>query len=195
MNPINVNPKDPIAGFSAVARNFTGLGTVMKKGGYSTNFAGKWDCGMATKDHTPLGRGYDNSLIYFHHMNDYWMEWFVGTPKKDSNSDDFAEDSCTGTTYSLSNPPIDLWLGKNGREGPARGMNGTGTGTLDHAKVSGCSVGQNNTCSAPPNAAPANSPALEENCAPYPGWPGQQVSGCTYEDGPDPPPFASVCAL
>ena len=146
-------------------------------------------CVVATKDHTPLGRGYDNSLIYFHHMNDYWMEWFVGTPKKDSNSDDFAEDSCTGTSYSLSNPPIDLWLGKNGREGPARGMNGTGTGTLDHAKVSGCSVGQNNTCSAPPNAAPANSPALEENCAPYPGWPGQQVSGCTYEDGPDPPPL------
>ena len=49
MNPINVNPKDPIAGFSAVARNFTGLGTVMKKGGYSTNFAGKWDCGSAPR--------------------------------------------------------------------------------------------------------------------------------------------------
>ena len=68
MDPLNVNPADPVAGFSAVARNFTGLGAVMKKGGYKTYFAGKWDCGMATPDHTPMGRGYDESLIYFHHM-------------------------------------------------------------------------------------------------------------------------------
>ena len=27
---------------------------------------------MATPDHTPKGRGYDSSLIYFHHANDYW---------------------------------------------------------------------------------------------------------------------------
>jgi arylsulfatase B len=27
---------------------------------------------MATFDHTPLGRGYDSSLHYFHHANDYW---------------------------------------------------------------------------------------------------------------------------
>ncbi len=30
------------------------------------------DAGMATFDHTPLGRGYDSSLHYFHHANDYW---------------------------------------------------------------------------------------------------------------------------
>jgi len=28
---------------------------------------------MATPDHTPEGRGYDQSLIYFHHANDYWQ--------------------------------------------------------------------------------------------------------------------------
>ena len=55
MDPLNVNPADPVAGFSAVARNFTGLGAIMKKGGYKTHFAGKWDCGMATPDHTPMG--------------------------------------------------------------------------------------------------------------------------------------------
>ena len=27
---------------------------------------------MATPDHTPQGRGYDSSLVYFHHANDYW---------------------------------------------------------------------------------------------------------------------------
>ena len=29
---------------------------------------------MATPDHTPEGRGYDTSLGYFHHANDYWTE-------------------------------------------------------------------------------------------------------------------------
>ena len=33
---------------------------------------GKWHAGMATPDHTPLGRGYDTSLIYFDAANDYW---------------------------------------------------------------------------------------------------------------------------
>ena len=28
---------------------------------------------MATPDHTPVGRGYDSSLHYFHHENDYWV--------------------------------------------------------------------------------------------------------------------------
>jgi arylsulfatase I/J len=27
---------------------------------------------MATPDHTPHGRGYEDSLLYFHHMNDYY---------------------------------------------------------------------------------------------------------------------------
>ena len=27
---------------------------------------------MATTDHTPHGRGYNSSLLYFHHANDYW---------------------------------------------------------------------------------------------------------------------------
>eukprot|EP00662_Eupelagonemidae_sp_cell21_P058031 gene58031-biopygen86215 len=27
---------------------------------------------MATVDHSPHGRGYDTSLGYFHHANDYW---------------------------------------------------------------------------------------------------------------------------
>ena len=31
-----------------------------------------------TMQHTPRGRGYDESLHYFHHMNDYWMQFYVG---------------------------------------------------------------------------------------------------------------------
>ncbi len=32
--------------------------------------AGKWDAGMATWEHTPLGRGYETFFGYFHHAND-----------------------------------------------------------------------------------------------------------------------------
>lgn len=66
------NPDDPIAGFAAMPRNMTGIAEVMKSAGYATHMVGKWDVGMATVDHTPAGRGYDTSLIYFHHSNDYW---------------------------------------------------------------------------------------------------------------------------
>ena len=53
---------------------------------------------MATMDHTPRGRGYSQSIHYFHHDNDYW-------------------DSDTGTCDTKS--IHDLWLNKDGREGPA----------------------------------------------------------------------------
>jgi len=38
---------------------------------------GKWDCGMATPRHTPVGRGYNTSLNYFGHGNYQWgmIEW------------------------------------------------------------------------------------------------------------------------
>lgn len=58
------------SGFAGVSRNMTTLAAVMKRGGYATHFAGKWDVGMAHPDMTPSGRGYDTSLFYFHHDND-----------------------------------------------------------------------------------------------------------------------------
>jgi hypothetical protein len=90
VGPTYVNPADPVAGFSAIARNMTGMAQHMKDAGYSTAMVGKcerafviqldchshircWhsvgDAGMATDDHTPMGRGYDQSLFYFHHAN------------------------------------------------------------------------------------------------------------------------------
>ena len=35
---------------------------------------GKWDAGMATPTHTPEGRGFQTSLNYFHHGNNYWSQ-------------------------------------------------------------------------------------------------------------------------
>ena len=66
------NPDDTLAGFAGVPRNMTTLAQKLKDVGYRTHFVGKWDCGMATHEHTPAGRGYDTSLLYFEHANDYW---------------------------------------------------------------------------------------------------------------------------
>ena len=52
----------------------TGVAKKMKAGGYKTHMVGKWDAGMATPEHSPLGKGYDTWLGYFQHANDYWQE-------------------------------------------------------------------------------------------------------------------------
>eukprot|EP01065_Artemidia_motanka_P026718 TRINITY_DN31978_c0_g1_i1.p1 TRINITY_DN31978_c0_g1~~TRINITY_DN31978_c0_g1_i1.p1 ORF type:complete len:539 (+),score=164.55 TRINITY_DN31978_c0_g1_i1:89-1705(+) len=89
-NPIHVNvlnlaptfsnPKDPVGGYAAVPRNMTGMAEVMARAGYETHMYGKWDAGMATPQHTPHGRGYQHSLFYFHHANDYWTSRAGGCP-------------------------------------------------------------------------------------------------------------------
>ena len=68
------NPKDPVSGFDGIPRNMTGIASKLKEGGYATHMVGKWDAGMATPDHTPHGRGFDTSLNYFYHANDYYTE-------------------------------------------------------------------------------------------------------------------------
>ena len=90
------NPKDPVSGFAGIPRNMTGMAEHMKAGGYVTHQTGKWDAGMATPEHTPQGRGYDSSLGYFHHANDYWTEhvgdyvdmWFTDAPAHGQNGSD-----------------------------------------------------------------------------------------------------------
>jgi arylsulfatase B len=99
------NPEDSFCG---VPFNMTGLGVKMKSAGYETAFVGKWDLGMATQRHTPRGRGFDQSLIYYEHKNDYWDQTLL-------------QSSC-----QKYNPIVDLWSDDNaGNEGPARTLNGT----------------------------------------------------------------------
>jgi len=66
------NPGDPVGGFQGIPRNITGLATKLKSAGYMTHMVGKWHAGLATPDHTPQGRGYDTSLLYFDAANGYW---------------------------------------------------------------------------------------------------------------------------
>ncbi|GAB5355832.1 hypothetical protein AAMO2058_000238900 [Amorphochlora amoebiformis] len=103
--PTRYNPNDPVSGFAAIPRNMTGIAAKMAAGGYSTHMFGKWDAGMATPDHTPKGRGYQSSMIYFHHANNYWDQ-----------------------TVGMCNQSriVDLWhSSQEGFEGPAVGFNTT----------------------------------------------------------------------
>ena len=69
---VDFNLADAEGGFQGIPRHMTGLGAVMRRGGYATHFVGKWDAGTATFDHTPAGRGYGSSLFYFSHIIDAW---------------------------------------------------------------------------------------------------------------------------
>jgi len=98
-----VNPKDPVKGFAGIPRNMTGMAEKMRKGGYRTHATGKWDAGMATWDHTPMGRGYETWLGYYHHANDYWTQ------------------KVTRSHQPGCGELVDLW----NTTGPARHLNGT----------------------------------------------------------------------
>ena len=72
---------------------------------------------MGTPDHTPQGRGYNSSLIYFFHENDYW--------------DDSSYYTC-GTTQIT-----DLWEhSANGTQGGARTLNNSWL--CSQARQAGC---------------------------------------------------------
>jgi len=83
-NPIHVNvvngatdlnnPNDPVSGWTGIPTNMTSLAEKLRSVGYRTHATGKWDVGMATERHTPMGRGYETWLGYFGHCNDYWTE-------------------------------------------------------------------------------------------------------------------------
>lgn len=65
-----VNLADPVSGFAGMPRNLTALPQMLKDVGYHTIQAGKWHLGLATPDHTPKGRGYDESLSYLDGANE-----------------------------------------------------------------------------------------------------------------------------
>lgn len=97
------NKADPVGGWMGLARNFTGVATKLRAAGFHTHQVGKWDVGMGTEDHTPRGRGYNSSLIYFMHENDYWSDTSYYT--------------CGAETI------VDLWAHNATSEGGARTLN------------------------------------------------------------------------
>jgi len=99
--PIVHNPKDPVSGFAGVPRNMTGLATKLKSAGYRTHAIGKWDVGMATPEHTPIGRGYESWLGYYQHANDYWNDGsgLKATGEVDQCFDSYRDLSFLNATY------------------------------------------------------------------------------------------------
>ena len=84
---------------------------------------------MATAEHTPLGRGWNKSLSYFHHMTDWWTSVYTdgGVGPWDGNKQEgtigyFPECVAAVPQHNASFRPVDLWeTFANGNEGPANG--------------------------------------------------------------------------
>jgi len=109
-DPLAFNPEDPVSGYSGIPRNMTGIAQQLKTVGYRTHMTGKWDAGMATWEHTPMGRGYETFFGYYHHANDYYDQSL-------SSGSTVVKDLC----YSQGTSVIDLW----NTTGPASTRNGT----------------------------------------------------------------------
>ena len=108
----SVNLKDPVSGFAGIPRNMTAFPEKLMKAGYNTVQAGKWHIGLATPDHTPLGRGYAKNLAYLDGANDYWSS--------------ITGDWCGNGAYT------DLW----GSVEPAYGVNNSWT--CSQKRQTGC---------------------------------------------------------
>jgi arylsulfatase B len=122
------NPEDPSSG---MPRNLTGLAQQIKKPSsqqqqqlqYATHYVGKWDVGMATPRHTPHGRGFDTSLGYFEHKNDYWTHECLQSvccnittanlrqqqQQQNPEEQELRKTATTATATSNNNKIYDLW--------------------------------------------------------------------------------------
>eukprot|EP01060_Flectonema_neradi_P024945 TRINITY_DN33809_c0_g1_i1.p1 TRINITY_DN33809_c0_g1~~TRINITY_DN33809_c0_g1_i1.p1 ORF type:complete len:542 (+),score=108.86 TRINITY_DN33809_c0_g1_i1:79-1626(+) len=105
--PTVSNPEDPVGGYAGIPINMTTIAQKLSAQGYRTHMTGKWDAGMATDFHTPIGRGYQTWFGYYHHANDYWTEKIPI--------------AATGTEDVCGNAYVDLWE----NNGPAVKLNGS----------------------------------------------------------------------
>jgi arylsulfatase B len=94
----NVQPDCPNAGIPAA---MTTLPQKLGALGWQCHVGGKWDVGMATRAHTPEGRGFNSSLVFFSHAVDAFLQRDV--------------DGLCGQEF------VDLW----DSGAPARNLNGT----------------------------------------------------------------------
>ena len=109
-------------------------------------------------------------------FSDSWMEFYVGGGGTNTGRTTAVTCEPTKAYPRGAATPVDLWIAKpgGGAEGPALGLNGSFP------------------CAAEPPASMHIPGAPEVNvcpndndgsgCPPYPGWPGDQLEGCKYED-------------
>ena len=94
------NPESPSSG---IPRNMTTIASKLNSH-YFTAVVGKYDAGMATPTHTPEGRGFNSSLIYYEHKNDFW-------------NSKIQQSAC----QAIAPDTVDLW----DSGAPARSLNGS----------------------------------------------------------------------
>ena len=125
------NPADNVSGFYGIPRNMTGIGWKLKEAGYSTHFLGKWDAGMATPEHTPLGRGFDTFLGTLESISGHWtMDHAQEAQLLDVCGNRFKDFSLYNATYRGGvSPRLEEELGCKASkwlEGVASGATATG---------------------------------------------------------------------
>ena len=59
---------------SGIPVNMTTLPLKLAQAGYFSALVGKYDMGFASRAHLPRARGYNRSLVYAEHMNNYWSK-------------------------------------------------------------------------------------------------------------------------
>lgn len=89
--------------------NMTFISTKLKSAGYATAQFGKWHLGCYSLRQTPLGRGFDTSLVYFEGAEDHFTQRTCQDPE------------CIVPINASSNSPYDLWA----NDGPAKSLAGT----------------------------------------------------------------------
>merc|ERR1719230_750451 len=65
------DPHNQVASIG-IPTNMSSVADVLGASGYKTHYVGKWDAGIATPRHTPVGRGYQTALPYFSHQTNKW---------------------------------------------------------------------------------------------------------------------------
>ena len=65
---------NPDVATAGIPRNMTALPARLAEAGFRSHVVGKWDAGASTAAHTPAGRGFNGSLVYFEHMNYYYTQ-------------------------------------------------------------------------------------------------------------------------
>jgi arylsulfatase B len=117
---------------SGIPLGFSTIANKLKGAGYATHAVGKWHCGFATAEQTPLGRGFDSYFGYFGGFNDYIHAWSEqACAEQPSTNHNVTYDNATADRTKCTSASVhlrhlrsttDLWEDSH----PAHGLNGSG---------------------------------------------------------------------
>ena len=100
---------NPDALNSGIPVNMTALPLKLSAAGYTSALVGKYDMGWCSHEHLPLARGFNHSLVYAEHMNNYWSKRIepTGTSCTNLSLYDLWEDSAPAAALAASPTYVD----------------------------------------------------------------------------------------